>query len=205
MFSSRLRGLAPRKLAALSIAIVTSSLGWCAASHAAEPATEPANSRASSHANAHAHAHGAAKLDVGVEATRITFQLETPLDNLVGFERAPRTSAERQRVDAAVAKLRAPDQLFKLDPAAQCRLDKVNLQSTALGLGQPDPKEAADGHADLDASFEFSCTDATKARFVDLGLFDFSRLQRLQAQVATPRQQFKQDMKRPGTRLSLQR
>ena len=68
----------------------------------------------------HAHVHGVAKMDIAVEPKTIVVHLETPLDNLVGFERAPRTDSERQRADEAVARLRAGDELFKFDPG--CRL-----------------------------------------------------------------------------------
>jgi hypothetical protein len=43
------------------------------------------------------HEHGVARLDVAVDAGRVSFSLETPLDNLLGFERAPRTDAERAK------------------------------------------------------------------------------------------------------------
>ena len=63
-----------------------------------------------------------AKLDVAVEPSRVTLELDTPLDNLLGFERAPRTDAERQQADAAVAKLKAAAGLFRIDNAAGCTL-----------------------------------------------------------------------------------
>ena len=148
-----------------------------------------------------AHVHGIAKLDVAVEATKITLQLESPLDNLLGFERAPRTDAERQQADALVARLKAADAMFRIDPAAQCKLAKVDLTSSALKLGQPDPSE--EGHADIDGSFEFNCVDAAKAAFIDVGLFEFKRMQRLEVQVAAPKGQFKRDLKRPANRIVL--
>lgn len=153
-----------------------------------------------------AHQHGVAKLDIAVQATQLTLQLESPLDNLLGFERAPRTDAERKQADAVVATLKGGETMFKIDPAAGCKLATVALSSSALKLGQPDPadgKDGKDGHADIDGSYEFNCTDATKAAYVDVGLFTFSRLQRLQVQVATPRGQFKRDLKRPTTRVVL--
>jgi Protein of unknown function (DUF2796) len=70
-------------------------------------------------AQGHAHVHGGARLDIAVEPRRILLFFETPLDNLVGFERAPRTDAERRRADEAVARLKAGDQMFRFDPAAQ--------------------------------------------------------------------------------------
>lgn len=150
-----------------------------------------------------AHVHGVAKLDVAVEATKITLQLESPLDNLLGFERAPRTDAERRQADALVARLKAADAVFRIDPAAQCSLAKVELASAALKLGQPDPSQ--EGHADIDGTFEFNCADAAKAAFIDVGLFEFKRMQRLEVQVAGPKGQFKRDLKRPATRIVLTR
>jgi hypothetical protein len=152
-----------------------------------------------------AHVHGVAKLDIAVEPTRLSVQLESPLENLLGFERAPRTQPERQQAQAAVDKLRAAASVFVIDPAAQCTLQSVELTSAALKLGQPDPKAQKEGHADIDGAFEFTCVDATKAAFVDVELFQFKHLQRLQVQVATPRGQFKRDLKRPAKRIVLTR
>lgn len=148
-----------------------------------------------------AHVHGTARLDIAVEAKKITVQLESPLDNLLGYERAPRTDAERRQADALVARLKAAGTMFRIDPAAHCALAHVELASSALKLGQPDPSE--EGHADIDGSFEFDCTDATQAAFIDVGLFEFARLQRIAVQVAAPRGQFKRDLQRPATRISL--
>lgn len=149
------------------------------------------------HAADKPHAHGVAQLDISVEANRLTLQLESPLDNLLGFERAPRTDAERQRTDAALAKLRAADTLFKIDPAAQCKLAKVELASAALKLGPAQPAAEKSDHADLDGSFEFDCVDATKAAYIDVGLFEFAHLKRLDVQLATPKGQAKRTLKRP--------
>jgi hypothetical protein len=109
-------------------------------------------------AQGHAHAHGVAKLDIAVDAKQIVVQFETPLDNLVGFERAPRTDSERKRADEAVARLKDGDKMFQFDPAAGCKLARASLDSPALGLGTSSNAAPAKGdHADLFASWEFSC------------------------------------------------
>ena len=156
-------------------------------------------------AHGKAHAHGRATLDVAVGPRALSIQLSTPLDNLLGFERAPRTDAERRRADDAVATLRAADKLFIIGPAGGWRLVAGGLDSAGPQLGAPDPGDAASGHADLDARVDFSCTDATKATFVDVGLFSFQRLQRLDVQVAAPAGQFKRTLKPSAARLSLVR
>ncbi|MGB0128732.1 MAG: DUF2796 domain-containing protein [Rhodocyclaceae bacterium] len=39
----------------------------------------------------HAHEHGVAKLDVASDGGALAINVESPLDNRVGFEHAPRT------------------------------------------------------------------------------------------------------------------
>jgi hypothetical protein len=63
------------------------------------------------------HVHGVVALDVALEGPRVVLSLKAPLDSLVGFERAPRTDAERRAAADVPARLREPDALFKLDPA----------------------------------------------------------------------------------------
>lgn len=162
---------------------------------------------AQGHAHQHAHQHGTAQLDIAVEARRITLHFESPLDNLIGFERAPRTEAERRRVRDAAAALRSP-RLFTIDPAAQCRLAQVELESDVEGFGEDrhddeHDKEGESGHAGLEGEFVFDCVDAAKARYVETSLFDFARLHKLQVQVATPTGQFRRDLARPANRIAL--
>lgn len=142
--------------------------------------------------------HGQLKLDVAVDGPTVVIDMESPLDNIVGFERAPKTDAEKKLVEEAVAQLRAADKLFIVDPAANCKLGPVDLRSGALGLGNPDPSEPV-GHADLDATFSFNCTNAAAAKFIDLNLFSvFKGLRQIDSQIATAQGQFKRQLKRPA-------
>ncbi|OUM03624.1 metal ABC transporter substrate-binding protein [Variovorax sp. JS1663] len=152
-------------------------------------------------AQARAHVHGQIKLDIAVDGPTVVIEMESPLDNFVGFEHAPKTDAEKKAADDAVAQLRAADQLFKIDPAANCKLGPVNLRSAALGLGKAEA--GTEGHADLDGSFAFNCTKATEAKFIELGLFSaFKGLRQIDAQIVTPDGQSKRSLKRPNARLS---
>jgi Protein of unknown function (DUF2796) len=153
-----------------------------------------------------AHEHGVARIDLAVEPTRITVQLEMPMDGLVGFERAPRDDAERKAVDAGLVRLRDAAKLFAIDPAAQCTPGPVALTSSVLGLGQAAAGAQSDGHEDIDAVFEFTCADGFRAGFVEVGLFEaFARLKRLEVQAVTRKGQIKATLRRPATRLTLAR
>ncbi|MFT3666416.1 DUF2796 domain-containing protein [Piscinibacter sp.] len=160
-------------------------------------------------AQQHAHTHGRMALDAAIDAQTITLSIESPLDGLLGFERAPRSDAERRRVADMVARLKAADGLFQPDPAAGCTLSKVELDSAVLGLGeaQAHGHGAADGeHADIDVTVVFTCAKATEARFIDVKLFDaFKRVRVVDAQVASPQGQFKRSLKPGASRLSLAR
>lgn len=151
------------------------------------------------------HQHGTATLDIAVDAGRASIVFDTPLDNLLGFERAPRTDAERRQVEAALAILRDGGRLFRIDPAAGCTLAKVELESAALGLGGG-ASPARGGHADLQGRYDFDCGQGGRATHVEVGLFAaFKGLQRLELQLATPRGQMRAALVRPASRVALVR
>ena len=153
-----------------------------------------------------AHEHGVARLDIAVEPARLTLHLQLPLDSLIGFERAPRTDAERAAAQAALTQLRDVAAQVRIDGKAGCTPGAVQLTSAALGLGAGGGAAAADGHAELEAAYEFRCTAGAKAGYVELGLFEaFARLQRIELQVATPRGQMKATLRRPNGRVALAR
>ena len=157
-------------------------------------------------AQQHAHTHGRLAMDVAVDAQAITLQIESPLDGFLGFERAPRTDAERTRVSDLVASLTAADRLFVPDPAAACSLAKVELDSAVLGLGPAGAQAsgpAAGEHADIDMNVTFTCARAAEARFIDIRLFEaYERIQTIDAKVASPQGQFKRTVKADAPRLS---
>lgn len=155
-------------------------------------------------AAAPAHQHGIATLDIGVEPGRVTLDLDSPLENLLGFERTPRTDAERERAAAVVKQLKAADGLFRIDSAAGCTLSAVTLTSAPLGLNATSSEK--EGHADLKGRFEFSCKAGNKAGFVEVGLFEaFAALKRIDLQVVTPRGQLKATLVKPASRVALAR
>jgi hypothetical protein len=157
-------------------------------------------------AQAHkAHQHGFGKLEIGVLPEGIEFRLDAALDGFVGFERAPRTEAERQRVREAETRLRDGAAVFGIDPAAGCTLESVTLSAPVLGWGQAAAVPAGE-HADLEAEYRFRCVDASRAGYVNHGLFEaFNRLRRLEVQMVTPRGQMKVELRRPNGRIALTR
>ena len=161
-----------------------------------------------------AHEHGVVRLDVSVEGSRLTIDMVAALDNWLGFERAPRTDAERKAAAEVLARLRNPAQgtpLFTADAAAQCKLARAEVSAPVLEPGaqpatKPAAKAGAADHADLEATYEFQCAQSAQLRTLELGLFDaYKRIQRIHVQVAGPKGQSKVTLRRPARSVALTR
>lgn len=132
-----------------------------------------------------AHVHGEARLEISIDGEQLVIALESPLDDLLGFEHAPRNAAERQAVLAMAAKLKQASQIFMLSAAAQCVSTDVELESPVLG-GNSEPG----GHNDLDAHYTWRCAKPAALRDIATGLFVvFPRLQRIVVEFAGPQGQ----------------
>lgn len=152
-----------------------------------------------------AHEHGVARLDVAVDGPRVSIAMTSPLENLLGFERAPRSDAEHKKVAALLAILRDGAKLFRVDAAAACVPGNVELESAVLKLGAAQVATAGTHH-DLAAHWEFSCARAAQITALELGLFDaLPRLQRIEVQAVAPQWQRKLTLKRPARRVPLNR
>jgi hypothetical protein len=151
----------------------------------------------------HAHQHGVIRLSVAIDGEQLSLALEAPLDSLLGFERAPRTDAERRAAAEALSRLKDAAALFKPDAAAQCV--PVTTEVTP-GLLAPGAMAATGEHADLDASYLFRCSQPRQLRAMQTNLFEaFGRTRRIEVQVAGPGGQRKQTLQRPARHIELAR
>ncbi len=137
-----------------------------------------------SHAH-RAHEHGVAALMVAVDGPTLVVRLESPLDNLLGFERAPRSAEERAAADRLLARLTSGERVVTPTAAAGCTLVAATVDAPVL-QGQT----ADDGHAELAAQWRYQCRDPARLTGLHVGLFAaHPRLKRLEATVAGPRGQ----------------
>lgn len=149
----------------------------------------------------HAHVHGAARLEIVIDGPLLAMALEAPLDGIVGFEHAPRTPAQKQAAERALAMLKEPARLFTLPAEAQCRPEAGEVTAPVLA-GQA----AQGGHGDLDARWTFRCAAPARLLALQQGLFEaFPRLQRLTVQVAGPKGQSQATLRRPARDVTLVR
>lgn len=132
-----------------------------------------------------AHVHGTASLDVAIDGNTLSIDLDTPADNLLGFEHAPRSAADKQQASRVAALLAQPEKLFRINPEARCSADKPLLQAPILG-----GSAAAGEHNDIEASYGFRCANPAALANLDVLLFDaFPRLGSIRLQLAGPKGQ----------------
>jgi len=125
-----------------------------------------------------AHAHGEGRLAIAIEGPRLEMELETPASDILGFEHAPRTKAQKKALADARKRLASLAGLLTLPDAAGCKLTsaKVEVLGAAAGGGKKghdhdhghghdhkaaDSKGKADDHGhDHGAHSEFKVTYA---------------------------------------------
>jgi hypothetical protein len=141
------------------------------------------------------HVHGTAELHVAVESKAVAIELHGPLENLLGFEHAPRTDSQRAALTAMTDKLNRPEMLFRLSKAASCKANPTRIvlpfnDTRATPASAAHKDDDSDEHADLTASFGFLCANIGKLDSIEVNLFDaFPGTRTLKAQIAGPRGQ----------------
>lgn len=178
-----------------------------------------------------AHVHGIAEMDVAVLGDEVEIALRSPAMNMVGFEHAPRTDEQRERLNGAVDSLRDGDALFAFGDAL-CRLLEAEVHHArepnghgydALAddehadhehdehehdegeHGEGEHDEAHDGatHSEIRAHYHFAC-ERTVER-VDIGLFErFPRSESIRVQYLTDDTQGAQTLTPEATVLRLE-
>lgn len=164
-----------------------------------------------------AHVHGQARLEISVDGEILGIGLESPLDNLLGFERAPRNERERQAVRRMTTQLNDSATQFQPSPAAGCLPLDSRLEALALGKEFPVPPanttastatpggqsqatsvaktakphaHADQEHGELTATWRFRCTQPLLLRDLTIKLFaDFPGLRRIDAVAITEKGQ----------------
>lgn len=149
-----------------------------------------------------AHQHGVVSVTLALDGQALSLNLDAPLHDLVGFERAPRTAAEKAAAAAVLKQLDPGGGLWQPTPEAGCTLAGTRVDAPVLQQQQA----AADGHADLEAVYEFRCEQPARLTGVAHTLFKaFPRIARIDFQYALPGGQGKAQLRKPQALLPLKR
>ena len=95
-----------------------------------------------------AHVHGVAEMDVVVDGKKILISFASPADNLLGFERAPKSDYEKNKVKDVAAQLQFSANMIA--PNAECKSGKPLVTMPAFGQGE---------HSDISVEYVFECSN----------------------------------------------
>jgi hypothetical protein len=148
------------------------------------------------HGSLGTHQHGVGRLNAALDGQTLELELESPAMNLVGFEHAATTDADKAKVAAVRSQLEKPLALFNLPTAAGCGVASQKLQSPLFG-DKPDAdddhdKDAKDehhhDHSEIHAHYQFTCTTPAALKTLDLAnIFNtFPATQKIQVQLIGP-------------------
>jgi len=146
-----------------------------------------------------AHEHGVGKLDIAFEDGKIAMALHAPGADIVGFEYAAESAEDRAAVDAAVATLARPMDLFVLPEAAGCSVVQASAELESEeehddhddhddheghadheGHGDHDDHDAhghddhaeAEGHTEFHAEYLLDCADSDAVTDITFAYFE---------------------------------
>lgn len=125
------------------------------------------------HGTLGAHEHGVAKLNAVLDGNTLELELDSPAMNLVGFEHAASSDADKAKVAAVRQQLEQPLKLFGLAAAAGCKEDQQELESPLFGDAAKadddgDEHEKGHVHSDINAHYQLTCATPEKLAQIDL-------------------------------------
>ena len=72
------------------------------------------------------HEHGVSRLKIALEGQTLEMELESPANDIVGFEHAPENKIQKSAVEKALSLLKSKSGIFKTPSAATCNIKDVS-------------------------------------------------------------------------------
>lgn len=157
-----------------------------------------------------AHEHGVGALDIAIAGTTIVMEFHAPGADIIGFEYVPESAEDRAAVDAAVATLARPLDLFVVPAEAACVVEEANAEleteedhddhddHSDHGHDDHDDHAEDDGHDDHDdhaeeashtefhAAYTLTCDNPTALTEINFAYFDmFENALEVEVQIIT--------------------
>ena len=99
------------------------------------------------HADAHEHGHGT--FQMVIEDDHVLVEMTVPAFDVIGFEHAPSTPAQRATMADAAAAFGRPDSLFSMPEGAACAIGQIEIGFGATG-GHRHDHDGHEEHGDDD-------------------------------------------------------
>jgi len=147
-----------------------------------------------------AHLHGHAALNVAVEGDRLLIEFISPGADIVGFEHAAESEADKAKIAEGVETLGRPLRLFALPEGAACEVAAVAVEIEGLeddhdkhdhdkhdhDKHDHDKHAEDEAHNEFHAQYAFTCSAMDRLSRIDVRLFEvFPTLSEIEAAILT--------------------
>ena len=123
-----------------------------------------------------AHNHGNAQLNIVIYESQISFSLESPAANMVGFEHVPKNEEQQAQFDRVKETLGDYTNLFKLSADADCQSTESSVH-WSLDIEEEhneteEHEEHDSGHSEFEVDFLLTCQNIKNLIAIDVRLFE---------------------------------
>ena len=155
-----------------------------------------------------AHEHGIGELRIAIDGGHVVMELHAPGADIVGFEYEAETAEDRAAIDAAIALLARPQEIFVLPTAAECTVTHASAElegedhdehgeddhedhdgETHEDHAEDDHKdhdEDEESHTEFHAEYLLTCSNPDAITGIEFAYFDrFEGARELEVQVVT--------------------
>jgi hypothetical protein len=161
-----------------------------------------------------AHLHGKVVVNVALEGSLLSVELDAPAINVIGFEHAPRTGEQKREAAAADRWLASGVGLIGVSPAAGCVRQQVDYTPPKFDGDdhdhdhdhEHDAGASAKGetHADYRARFTYTCANPAALPWADLWLVRrLKNVAEIEVNLVTPQVQTQRTLGADATRIEL--
>ena len=159
------------------------------------------------------HVHGESHLSIAVDGKMLEMEFHAPGSDIVGFEYAPTTDAQRAAIAAATVALRDPVGLFGIPAAAQCSVGKSEVtvaeedededehaaapEATAAPAPPATVAPPAARHTEFRVAYALTCNNVAAIASLNFAFFaKFPNAMELHVQLLSARGAFELDVAR---------
>lgn len=127
-----------------------------------------------------AHQHGVANATIVVSSSDLVIEIETPADNILGFEHEPKTKEQHAKLDDSLELLQKVDSVLSTSKSAKCSIKKTEVKSPFNEEhneheehGEDEEHEEHGSHSDFDMHYEYTCKEVSELKTIEFsGLFE---------------------------------
>jgi len=163
-----------------------------------------------------AHLHGKVVVNIALEGKLLSVELDAPAVNVIGFEHAPRTDAQKREVAAVDRWLASGVGVIGVSAAAGCARQQVDYTPPAFDGDDHDhdhdhdhdaggkDEGAGESHADYRARFTYTCANPAALPWADLWLVRrLKNVAEIEVNLVTPQAQTQRTLGADATRIEL--